>query len=146
MKVILLKDVKAQGKQGEIIEVNDGYARNYLIKQGLGKEANASCVNEFNQKKAAEVKRKADELAEAKAAAERLKGTVVKVGVKCGDGKIYGSVTTADIADGLEKIGIVVDKKKIILKESIKALGRFNVEVKLYANVSTTMEIDVVKA
>jgi large subunit ribosomal protein L9 len=146
MKVILLKDVKSQGKKGDIIEVSDGFARNCLIKQGQAIEASASSVNEVKQKKVAEERKKAEEVAEAKAAAEKLKSVVVEVSVKCGDGKIYGSVTTADIADGLAKIGINVDKKKIVMKESIKALGRFKVEVKLYAGISQAVEIEVVKA
>lgn len=145
MKVILLKDVKSQGKQGDIIEVSDGYARNGLIKQGLAKEASVSAVNEVKQRKDADEKRRAEEVAEARAAAEKLKGTVVKVAVKCGDGKMYGSVTTADVAKGLEAVGIAVDKKKIVLKEQIKELGRFKAEVKLYANVSAAIDIEVVK-
>lgn len=146
MKVILLQDVKAQGKKGELIEVNDGYARNFLIKKGLAKEATSTGINELKQQQAKLEKQRAEELAAAKEAAARLKDTVVEVAVKCGDGKMYGSVTTANIADGLAKIGIDVDKKKIVLKDAIRELGTFEVDVKLHQGVSATVKINVVKA
>ena len=127
MKVILLSDVKGTGKKGQILEVSDGYARNCLLKKKLAVEATASALNENAQKKAAEEKR-------------------IDIGVKCGDGKMYGSVTTADIAEGLKKQGIEIDKKKIVLKENIKALGVFEIEIKVYAGISAKVKVNIVKA
>lgn len=145
MKVILLADVKGTGNKGDIVEVNDGYARNFLLKKKFAEPATASNINEAKQKRIAEEKRTAEELAAAKELASKLESSVIDIGVKCGDGKIYGSVTTADIANGLAKQGINVDKKKIVLKESIKALGQFSVEIKVYANISVKVTVNIVK-
>lgn len=146
MKVIFLQDVKGSGKKGQTVEVNDGYARNFLIKRKLAIEATAAAMNEAAQKKAADDKRIAEEIAAAKVLKEQLEKSVIDIGVKCGDGKMYGSVTTADIADGLQKIGIDVDKKKIVLKENIRELGVFDIEVKVYANISAKVKVRIVKA
>lgn len=146
MKIILLTDVKGTGKKGEILEVSDGYARNFLIKKKLAEEATAAALNEAAQKKAAEEKRIAEEKAAANDVAQKLAGKIVDVAVKCGDGKMYGSVTVADIAEGLAKLGIEVDKKKIVLKETIKNLGLYTAEVKLYAGISAKISINVVRA
>ena len=142
MKVILLSDVKGTGKKGQILEVSDGYARNCLLKKKLAVEATASALNENAQKKAAEEKR----IAEAKVVKEKLEKSVIDIGVKCGDGKMYGSVTTADIAEGLKKQGIEIDKKKVVLKENIKALGVFEIEIKVYAGISAKVKVNIVKA
>lgn len=146
MKVILLSDVKGTGKKGQIVEVNDGFARNFLLKKKLATEATASAVNEAAQKKAAEEKRIAEEIAEAKILKEKLEKSTIDIGVKCGDGKMYGSVTTADIADGLKKLGLDVDKKKVVLKENIKSLGVFDIEIKVYAGISAKVRVNIVKA
>lgn len=145
MKVILLADVKGSGKKGELVEVNDGYARNFLFKKKLAEPATASNINEATQKRLAEEKRKAEEIAEAKVLAEKLDKSAVDIKVKCGDGKMYGSVTSADIANSLEKQGLNVDKKKIVLKDSIKALGQYLVEVKVYANISSKITVNIIK-
>lgn len=145
MKVILLADVKGTGIKGDVVEVNDGYARNFLLKKKLAEPATASSINEAKQKRMAEEKRIAEEMAAAKELATKLESSVIDIGVKCGDGKIYGSVTTADIANGLAKQGINVDKKKIVLKESIKALGQYSVEIKVYANISAKVTVNIVK-
>ena len=145
MKVLLLQDVKAQGKKGEIVEVNDGYARNFLIKKGLAKEATASVVNETNQKNAQEAKKKAAELQAAKDIAAKLDTKEIEVAIKTGEnGKFFGSVTSKEIADALLAIGYDIDKKKIIIKDAIKAAGVYGVEVKIYPAVSFTINVKVV--
>ena len=146
MKVILTEDVKSLGKNAEIVNDSDGYARNCLLKKKLAVEATASALNENAQKKAAEEKRIAEEIAEAKVVKEKLEKSVIDIGVKCGDGKMYGSVTTADIAEGLKKQGIEIDKKKVVLKENIKALGVFEIEIKVYAGISAKVKVNIVKA
>lgn len=145
MKVLLLQDVKAQGKKGEIVEVNDGYARNFLIKKGLAKEATASVINETNQKNAQEAKNKAAALKAAQDIAAQLDTKEVEVSIKMGDnGKFFGSVTNKEIADALLAMGYDIDKKKIIIKDAIKAAGVYGVEVKIYPGVSFTINVKVV--
>ena len=147
MKVILLQDVKSQGKKNDIIEVSDGYGRNFLIKKGLAVAADAANTNEAKQRIAAEEKRRAEEVAAAVALKERLHGNVVKVEAKCGPGgKMYGSVTGGEIAQSLTAQGYPVDKKKILLKESIKTVGLYDVEIKLHTGISATVKIDVIPA
>ena len=144
MKVVLTADVKNKGKKGDIINVNDGYAMNFLIPKGLAIQATAGAVNETNQKKAAEVARKEKELAAAKAAAEKLNMATVTVYVKCGEsGKLFGSVTSKEIAEELKANGYEVDKKNIMLEEPLKKLGRATVEVKLYPGVKTKINVVV---
>ena len=146
MKVILLKDVKSQGKKGDVIEISDGYARNFIIKNGLGIQATAGALNEANQKKAAEQKRQAEEKHEAEELAKKLKGQVVEVKAKCGDGKMYGSVTTQHIADALKEKGLDVDKKKLVLPEPIKTFGNHEVPVKLHKDVTAKLTVKVTEA
>jgi large subunit ribosomal protein L9 len=145
MKVILTADVKGQGKKGDVIEVSEGYGRNFLLHKNLAAEASAQALNEAKQKVDAEKKRKELERQEAFSAAEKLKNQTVEVKVRCGDGKIYGSVTSKEIADALNAKGFKVDKKQIVLKEIIKSLGKFDVEVKLYPGVAAKVALDVVK-
>ena len=145
MKVLLLQDVKGQGKKGDLIEVNDGYARNCLLKKKLAVEATNDVVNTVKQKKASDEKRRQIEIKEAKELVEKLKDMVITVKAKCGDGKMYGSITTKDIADALQKQNITLDKKKIVLKENIKALGRYELEVKVYSGISGKLFINVVE-
>lgn len=146
MKVLLLQDVKAQGKKGDIIEVSDGYAKNFLIKKKMAIQATNQVINETNQKKASELRKLEIEKQEAIKLAERLNGNTIIVEIACGDnGKMFGSVTAKEISDALLKSGYDIDKKKINLKEPIKSLGTFSVEVKVYANVTSTIKINVVK-
>ncbi|MDR3263580.1 MAG: 50S ribosomal protein L9 [Clostridiales bacterium] len=145
MKVILNADVKGQGKKGDIIDVSEGYARNFLLPKKLASSASATVINEANQKTAAEKKRKDNERQEALSAAEKLKSQSVEVKVKCGDGKIYGSVTSKEIADALKTKGFDIDKKQIVIKETIKSLGQFDIEIKIYAGISAKVTLDVVK-
>ena len=144
MKVLLLKDVKTVGKKGEIVEVNDGYARNFLMKKGMAPQATAGVINETNQKNAALARQKQKEYEDALAMAKELDGKVIGIVIKFGDnGKSFGAVTSKEISSELLKLGYDVDKKKINLKDSIKSAGIFDVEVKVYTNVSATIRVEV---
>lgn len=147
MKVILLEDVKGTGKKDEIIEVNDGYARNFLLKKHLAQEATTANVNILNHKKKLEAQRIEEEKAAAKELCDKINATEVTVKVKCmgSDGKMFGSATNAEIAGALKEQGIDVDKKKIVLKENIKAYGDYTVTVKLYAEISAKLKVHVVR-
>lgn len=148
MKVILLKDVKGAGKQGDLIEVNDGYARNFLIKKGLAQEGTPQNINTFEQRKRAQAAKIAQEKATAKALADELKGKTVTVAAKGGDnnGKMFGSVTAEMISNALAEEGYQIDKRKIEIKESIREFGPAKVNLKLYAEVSQELNILVVRA
>lgn len=144
MKVLLLQDVKPQGKKGDIVEVNDGYARNFLIRRGLAKEATASVINETNQRRAADEKRRKEELEAAKLAANKLEGTTVEIAIRCGEnGKPFGAVTGKEIAEKLTQMGYDIDKKKVVLKDAIKMVGNYHVELKLYAGVTAKVIVAV---
>ena len=144
MKVLLLQDVKPQGKKGDIVEVNDGYTRNFLIRRGLAKEATASVINETNQRRAADEKRRKEELEAAKQAADRLNGTTVEIAIRCGEnGKPFGAVTAKEIADKLAQMGYDVDKKKVVLKDAIKMVGNYHVELKLHPGVTAKVIVAV---
>ena len=133
-----MADVKGQGKKDQIIEVSDGYARNFLIARKLAAPADAKALNEAKSKEAAKLHKIEVERAEAKALAEKLTGLTVKLTENSGaDGKLYGSVTSKDIADALEQqFGIVIDKRKIVMPDAVKAYGSYSVDVKLYNDVS----------
>lgn len=148
MKVILKQDVKGTGKKGDICEVNDGYARNFLIKRGLAEEGTAQNLYVAEQKKKAYEAKIAAERAEAKIVAERLKNTVLTVSVKCGEnnGRMFGSVTSEMISAALSEAGFEIDKKKIELKESIRDFGRFEALVRVYPEISAPLKLDVVRA
>ena len=139
-----MQDVKPQGKKGDIVEVNDGYARNFLIRRGLAKEATASVINETNQRRAADEKRRKEELEAAKQAADRLNGTTVEIAIRCGEnGKPFGAVTAKEIADKLSQMGYDVDKKKVVLKDAIKMVGNYHVELKLHPGVTAKVVVAV---
>lgn len=145
MKIILLKDVKGTGKAGEIKEVADGYARNCLIKKGLAEEATSVKINSLNIKKDAQDFHKQEEIKALKEQAKKLNGEKVTVKIKCGEnGKIFGSVTSKEIAEGLLEKGFSVDKKKILLKEGIKNLGEYKVEVKFLPDVFAKIIVEVI--
>lgn len=137
MKVVLLQDVKGQGKKDQIINVSDGYARNFLFPKKLAAVADAKVLNEIANKEASEKHKKELEIAAAKELAAKLTAVVVKLTLPCGaDGKIYGSVTTKDIAEAVNKQhGIEIDKRKIVLDAAIKAYGNYSVDVKLYPEI-----------
>ncbi|MBQ9113062.1 MAG: 50S ribosomal protein L9 [Clostridia bacterium] len=137
MKVILTQDVKGQGKKDQIIDVSDGYARNFLLPKKLAVPADASAVNDVKNKEAAKQHKLDVEKKEAQAIAEKLKSITVKFEYAAGpDKKLYGSVTSKDIAEALKKNhGIDIDKRKITLTENIKSFGNFTADVKLFADV-----------
>ncbi|GAB6933792.1 50S ribosomal protein L9 [Calditerricola satsumensis] len=146
MKVIFLKDVKGQGKKGEVKNVSDGYARNYLIPRGLAVEATEGNLKTLEAQKRSEAKRKAQELAEAKALAEKLEKTTVTIAAKAGEGgRLFGAVTSKQIAEALAKQNLAVDKKKILLDEPIRALGTWRVPVKLHPDVTVHLAVTVVE-
>ena len=145
MKLILLKDVKAQGKKGDIIDVSDGYARNFLIPKGLAVEAKGDALNDLKNKEASK-KHKADvEKQQAIELASRLGDKTVELTVAGGtDNRLYGSVTTKEIAEKLEKDHkITLDKRKIVLDKPIKTYGAYILDVKLYPEVSAKLKVVV---
>ena len=146
MKVILLDNIKGVGKKDEVINASDGYARNFLFPKKLAVEANSENMSKLNNKKEANNYRKDLEKQVAEETAKKLKGILLKVNVKAGEnGKIFGGVTAKEIADTLKtQANIEVDKKKIELKEQIKTLGTFSVNVKLYEGVTGVLKIDVI--
>ena len=143
MKVILLADVKGQGKKNDVIDVSDGYGKNFLIPRKLAKVADAQSLNDVKVKEAAKAYRIETEKKEAQALAEKLKTFVVKVPASSGaDGRLYGSITTKDIAEHLQADhGIVIDKRKMVLNDPIKAYGKYEVEVKLYTEISGKINV-----
>lgn len=144
MKILLLQDVKGQGKKGEIINVSDGYANNFLLKKGLGKLATADTINSVAIHDKAVEKQKAAEKAAAEQAAKQLKGQLVRiVADKGAQGKLYGAITNKEIAEQLVKMGFNVDKKQIVLKEPIRVTGSYPVSVKMYAEISTQITVVV---
>ena len=145
MKVILLDNIQGHGKKGEIVTVNDGYARNYLLPKKLAVEATKAVLNEIQQKVAREQRLLKEERDAAEVVAKSLKGATVVVKMSCGeDGKMYGSVTNQDVADGLKAMGYDVDKKKITIRDQIKTLGVYDAEVKVYKDIGAKIKINVV--
>lgn len=145
MKVVLLKDVKNVGKRDDILTVSDGYARNFLFPQKLAAEATPGALKEIQRKRAAQDAREAELLAEAKDKAATLKDKVITLEVKCGEkGRLYGSVTAAEVAEALEKQhGIKADKRKIDIGDPIRETGMRTISVWLYSGVTTPMKLDV---
>lgn len=145
MKVILTQDVKAQGKKGDLIDVSDGYANNFLLKKGLAIPATKQALNELEGKRgAAEYKRNMEEQ-KAQNIAERLKEVKVSLKAKAGkEGKLFGSITSKDVADALKaQFNITVDKRKIDLPDGIKTCGIREVNVTLYPKVIGTFKVEV---
>ena len=143
MKVILLADVKGQGKKNDVIEVSEGYGANYLIPRKLAKLADAQSLNDVKTKEEGRLARIAAEKKEAQALAERLKGITVTIKASCGaDGRLYGSVTAKDISERLAADhGIQIDKRKITVPDPIKAYGKYALEAKLYPEVTGTVTV-----
>ena len=145
MKVLLLQDVKEKGKKDTIVDVSDGYARNFLLPKGVAVEANAKIMNDYKNKQAAKKHHEEMEKAAAKETAERLSGIVVKIYATGGaDSRLYGAVTSKEISEELEKQhGIVVDKRKIVLEDPIKAYGSYTLDAKLYPEISGKINVIV---
>lgn len=146
MKVILLADIKGVGKKDEVINSSDGYARNFLFPKKLAVEANAENMSKLQAKNNSKDYKKSVERQEAQKIADKLKGIMLKIQVKTGEnGKIFGSITAKEISDNLkEQYQIEVDKKKIDLKEPIKSLGSFSVNIKLYEGVIGTLKVQMI--
>ena len=145
MKVILKADVKGSGKKGDILEVSDGYAKNFLLKKGLAEIATSSGINEIEQRRTADAYHKAENIKALKELAQKLNGAEIAVSIRAGEnGKVFGSVTTAHIAAALSEAGYEIDKKKITVKDPIKTLGVFEAEVRLMENVSAKIKVNVI--
>lgn len=145
MKVILLQDIKGTGKKDQVLEISDGYARNYLLPRKLAREATAEAINSVEQSKSADRHRQEVKRAEAEKQARELKGKVIQLSVRGGEnGKIYGSVTNDQLASAIkEQLGFEVDKRKIEVEEPIKNAGQAFITLKLMAGVSTRMIVNV---
>lgn len=145
MKVVLLQDVKSLGKAGDLVEVSEGYARNFLLPKKLGAAATAESLNSLKLKKANEAKIAAEQLAEAKALAAKIEAGAVTVYIKGGEnGKTYGSVSTKELAEAVkEQLGLELDKKKIALAEPLKNFGSYETVVKLHREVQAKLKVTV---
>lgn len=145
MKIILKTDVKALGKKGQVFEVSDGYARNFLFPKGLALEATSGNLSDLASKKANEERKKEKEKQEAQALAAKLGAITVEVSTKTGEGgRLFGSVTNKEIAEALRtKHGIELDKRKLEIKDPIKTLGSFTVQAKLHPEVTAQLQVQV---
>ena len=144
MKVILLQDVKNVGKANDVVDVSDGYGRNFLLKNKLAKETSAANMNEVKLKKGAEAEHARRALEEAKATAEKLEGKKITLKMKSGEGgKLYGAVTDKDVADELKNNGFDITKKQVVIKDTIKNVGTFGVRIKLHPKVSCQINVEV---
>lgn len=145
MKVILLENVKSLGKKDDIVEVKEGYARNFLFTKGLAVPADNKNLNDVKDRKAHEAKVAADRLSDAKAMAEKIEKAGITCRIKTGkDGRVFGSVSSKEIVAELKKQhGIDVDKKKLVLTDTLKNLGTYKVNVKLHPDVTAILTVDV---
>ena len=145
MKVILLQDVKSLGKKGEIVNVNDGYARNFILPKKLGLEANGKNMNDLKLQKNNEAKVAKEHLEAAKELAKQLEAGKVEVAIKVGEGgKVFGSVSNKEIAAEVKKqLGLEIDKKKVQLKDALKTLGTHKAPVKLHPEVTAEVTVEV---
>lgn len=145
MKVILNQDIKGQGKKGQLVEVSDGYARNFLLPKKLASEANNTNINILNGKNESEAYRKQVALEEATAQKEKMEKVEVRLTAKAGEnGKLFGSITSKDVAEALTmQHHIKIDKKKFVIPDGIKMLGTTNVEVKIHPGVVATLKVTV---
>ncbi|MFC4736239.1 50S ribosomal protein L9 [Bacillus daqingensis] len=147
MKVIFLKDVKGKGKKGDIKDVPDGYARNYLLKNNLALEANQGNMKSLEKKKESEERQAEQELENAKKLKDELEEKTVELSAKAGEGgRLFGAVTNKQIADQLKKDGYKIDKRKIDMNEPIRALGYTNVNLKLHPKVTAVIKVHVAEA
>lgn len=146
MKVVLLQDVKSLGKKGDVCEVSEGYARNFLLGKKLAVEATAANLNTLKLQKANADRIAAEQLAEAQATAERLSAVTATVAIKAGEnGKTFGSVSAKEIAQALAEQGIEVDRKKIVLPDPIKEFGTFDIRIKLHKDVAAAVKVNVIE-
>lgn len=145
MQIILIQDVKSLGKKGEVVNVSDGYARNFILPKKLGLEANAKNMNDLKLQKAAEEKQKAEILAAAQDQKALLTGKSITVSIKAGEGgKTFGSISSKEIAEEMKKqLDFEVDKKKLVLADAIKQAGEYSVAVKLHPQVTGEIKVIV---
>ena len=144
MKVILLQDVKGQGKKGEIVNASDGYARNFLLPKKLAVEANDTNMKAWTRNKAKEEAAAAEKLADAQAKAKEIKGKTFVLKAKAGEGeRLFGSVTNMDVAAALAENGVTVDKRNIEMEDHIKTIGQYKVKIKMHPQVKTEIIVDV---
>ena len=145
MKVILLEDVKSLGKKGEIVNVNDGYARNFILPKKLGLEATSKNLNDLKLQKQNDEKVAQEKLYAAKALAEKIKEKSITVKIQAGvEGKVFGSISSKEIATEAKKqLNMDIDKKKIVIPDAIKSLGTYNVNIKLHKDVTATLTVKV---
>ncbi|MDR2909275.1 MAG: 50S ribosomal protein L9 [Oscillospiraceae bacterium] len=145
MQVILKEDVQGSGKKGELVKVSDGYAKNFLIKKGLAVAATPQAMAEYKAQESARATRLEREQKEAESVAEKLKGKSIKVEARAGEsGKLFGSITSKEIADEIEsQLGVAIDRRKISLEGDIKAHGTYTADIKLYQNVTAQVFVVV---
>lgn len=145
MKVILLEDVKSLGKKGEIVNVNDGYARNFILPKKLGLEATSKNLNDLKLQKQNDEKVAQEKLDAAKALAEEIKEKSITVKIQAGvEGKVFGSISSKEIATEAKKqLNMDIDKKKIVIPDAIKSLGTYNVNIKLHKDVTAILAVKV---
>lgn len=144
MKVVLIKDVKGSGKAGDIIEAADGFARNFLIKKGLAKAADAQAINDNKNQKLAQAFHHSEMLKANKELKEKLNGKEVSITAKCGDnGKFFGAITNKEIGEKLSELGFDIDKKKIVLSQNIKSAGEYKVAVRISAEETAQIIVKV---
>ena len=148
MEIVLLQDVKSLGKKGQVVKVNDGYARNYILPKKLGVEANAKNLNDLKLQKANDAKVAAEQLAAARELAAKRQEASVTVSIKAGEGgRTFGSVSTKEIGKAVsDQLKLDIDKKKMVLEEPIKSLGTHEVPVKLHKDVTAILRVKVVEA
>jgi large subunit ribosomal protein L9 len=148
MKVILTQDVKAQGKKGQLIEVSDGYARNFLFPKKLAIEANAQAMNELKNRESSEKHKIEVETAEAKAVAQKLEALTLKIVTSAADdGRLYGAITSKDLSEQLKKAhALNIDKRKINLDKPIKTCGEYTIDVKLYTEIVGKLKVSIERA
>lgn len=144
MKIILLQDVKGTGKKGDIVEVNDGYAKNFLIKKGVAKSVDNAIMLEKASQVASQERTKALEKEKAEKLAQELKNKTFKITAKVGDnGKMFGAITSKEIADALNSANYSIDKKQIVLENNIKSTGTYTIEAKLYTGIFAKFKLIV---
>ena len=148
MEIVLLEDVKALGKKGQIVTVNDGYARNFILPKKLGVEATSKNLNDLKLKKANDAKLAAEIPAAAKELAAKLDESKVTLSIKAGEGgRAFGSVSNKEISKAItDQLGLEIDKKKIVLNDPIKSIGSFEVPIKLHKDVTARLAVKVVEA
>ena len=148
MNIVLLEDVKALGKKGEVVKVNDGYARNFILPKKLGVEATPKNLNDLKLQKANDAKVAAEQLAAAKELGKQLEEASVTLSIKAGEGRrAFRSVSSKEIGKAIgDQLGLEIDKKKIVLNDPIKSIGSFEVPIKLHKDVTARLAVKVVEA